>query len=245
VRVEHPPELIDEGLHGRDEALRRLGAASYRLVCKPGEGLPGAHSFCMCPGGRIVASVNEPGLLCTNGMSNSTHSSVWANAAIVTTFGPREFGAGALAGVEFQRRLEERFFAEGGADYTAPAQRVPDFLDGRASTKELRSSYPFGVRPGRLDELLAGPVRRTLARALSRFDRRLAGFAGPQGLLVGLESRSSGPVRVRRERGAALVQGFDNLLCVGEGAGFAGGIMSAALDGARSALSLIRQGVRG
>ena len=87
----------------------------------------------MCPGGRIVASVNEPGLLCTNGMSNSTHSSAWANAAIVTTFGPREFGPGALAGVEFQRRLEERFFEAGGSDYSAPAQRVPDFLAGRAS----------------------------------------------------------------------------------------------------------------
>ncbi|MDP6540900.1 MAG: hypothetical protein QF410_15250, partial [Planctomycetota bacterium] len=132
VRVEHPQELIDEARYGSDATLRRLGAASYNLVCKAGEGLAAAHSFCMCPGGRIVASVNEPGLLCTNGMSNSAHSSAWANAAIVTTFGPREFGGGPLAGVEFQRRLEERFFEAGGGDYTAPVQRVGDFLDARA-----------------------------------------------------------------------------------------------------------------
>ncbi|MED6334388.1 MAG: FAD-dependent monooxygenase [Planctomycetota bacterium] len=244
VRVEHPQELIDEARFGVDPALRCLGAAAYNLVCKAGDGLQSAHSFCMCPGGRIVASVNEPGLLCTNGMSNSTHSSAWANAAIVTTFGPREFGPGALAGVEFQRRLEERFFEAGGSDYSAPAQRVPDFLAGRASDGELRSSYPLGLRPGRIDELLGEASQQILARALRRFDRHLPGFAGPKGLLVGVESRSSGPVRVRRERGTARVEGFSNLSWVGEGAGFAGGIMSAALDGVRGAQGLLRAGVR-
>ena len=138
LRIEHPQELIDHGRYG--VAASQLGAASYNLLCKAGDGLPAGYSFCMCPGGRIVPSINEPGLLCTNGMSNSTHSSRWASAAIVTTLGPREFGAGAFDGVAFQRGLEERFFDAGGGDYTAPAQTAADFLAGRASAAAMRCS---------------------------------------------------------------------------------------------------------
>ena len=243
LRIEHPQELIDRGRYG--VAAPQLGAASYNLLCKAGDGLPAGYSFCMCPGGRIVPSINEPGLLCTNGMSNSTHSSRWASAAIVTTLGPREFGAGAFDGVAFQRGLEERFFDAGGRDYTAPAQTAADFLAGRASATAAggatmrRSTWPFGVAPGRLDQLLPDLATRAISRALAAFDRRLPGFAGDAGLLVGLESRSSGPVRIPRDRLTRRATGFTNLYPVGEGAGYAGGIMSAALDGANAALALV------
>ncbi len=243
VRIEHPQELVDRAQHGTGPEAELLGPAYYALVARAGESAPGAHSFCMCPGGRIVASVNEPGFLCTNGMSNSTHSSPWANAAIVGTIGPREFGPGPFAGVAYQRELEARFFAAGGSDYRAPAQRASDFLAGRESTGELRSSYVLGMVPGRVDALLPGILREALAAALVRFDRSITGFAGPEGLLVGLESRSSGPVRMPRDILTRRAQGFANLYPVGEGAGYAGGIMSAALDGARSALALLEHGV--
>ncbi|MHC4848912.1 MAG: NAD(P)/FAD-dependent oxidoreductase [Planctomycetota bacterium] len=232
VRVEHPQELITQGRYGTD----LLGPASYNLVCRSA----GVHSFCMCPGGRIVASVNEAGTLCTNGMSNSFHSSGFANAAIVATVGPDEFGPGAFAGVDFQRQYEEAFFAAGGADYSAPVQTIPDFLAGRESAGDFRTSYLLGTRPGRIDELLPPVVRASLSSALEDFDRQLAGFAGDAGLLVGVETRSSGPVRMVRDPASRAAVGWPSLYPVGEGAGYAGGIMSAALDGARSAQSLLR-----
>ena len=235
VRIEHPQELISRGRYGAGPEASLLGPAYYNLVCKAGRGQPAAHSFCMCPGGKIVASVNTPGLLCTNGMSNSLHSSPWANAAIVTTFGPTDYGSGPFDGVEFQRSLEERFFRAGGSDYTAPAQRADDFLAGRQTRDPRRSSFTFGTCPGRIDELLPRRARDAIARALLDFDRKIPGFAGPEGLLVGLESRSSGPIRLPRDRETQLAQCFSNLYPIGEGAGYAGGIMSAAIDGAHAA----------
>lgn len=238
IRVEHPQELITAGRYGRGPEAGLLGPASYQLVAK-GQQAPGAHSFCMCPGGRMVASVSEEGLLCTNGMSNSRHSSRWANAALVTTFTPDDYaghGEGPFTGIAFQRHLEQLAYDAGGGGYVAPAQRVPDFLAGRASSGELATSYPFGAVPGRLDTLLPARLIEALRRALPRFERSIEGFAGPDGLLVGVETRSSGPVRIPREPDGRRVAGWSNLLAVGEGAGYAGGIMSAAIDGARSAL---------
>ena len=211
-------------------------------VARGGGAAPGAHSFCMCPGGRIVASVNEPGYLCTNGMSNSTHSSPWANAAIVGTIGPREFGPGPFAGVAFQRELEARFFAAGGGDYTAPAQSAPDFLERRLGRETRHSTYTFGTRPARLDELLPEPARSALARALLEFERQIPGFASAAGEFVGLESRSSGPLRMPRDPRTRRARGWLDVYPIGEGAGWAGGIMSAMLDGANSALALVRFG---
>lgn len=243
IRVEHPQELIDAGRYG-DAALRgTLGAASYQLVRRARPGEPSAHTFCMCPGGKIVASVNEPGLLCTNGMSNSAHSSRWANAAVVATFGPEHFGPGPFAGVELQRELERRFFEAGGSDYTAPAQSVPDFLAGRESAATRHSSFPFGTLPARLDLLLPDHARAALARALVEFEHSIPGFAGPSGLLVGVETRSSGPVRIPRDPITRRALGFVNVYPAGEGAGHAGGITSAALDGAHAALALLATGI--
>jgi len=243
IRVEHPQALVDAARHGTGPEAERLGPAYYALVCRAGEGTPAAHSFCMCPGGQIVASVSVPGLLCTNGMSNSRHSSPFANAALVTTLGPRELGPGPWAGVALQESLERACFEAGGGDYTAPAQRVPDFLAARETRSPGRSSYRPGLRPGRLDRLVPEPVRVALVRAIGHFERQLPGFAGPDGLLVGVETRSSGPIRIPRDRERRLAAGFANLLPCGEGAGWAGGIMSAALDGAGAAQALLRHGV--
>jgi len=241
VRIEHPQELIDRGRYGVGPEAAMLGPAYYNLVCKAGEGVPASHSFCMCPGGKIVASTNAPGLLCTNGMSNSRHSSPWANAALVTTFGPKEYGPGPFAGVDFQETLERRFFEAGGGDYTAPAQRADDFLAGRPTARPRRSSYTFGTCPGRIDALLPPVARDAIARALLKYERQIPGFGSAAGLLVGLESRSSGPIRLLRDRDTSVADGFDNLYPIGEGAGYAGGIMSAAIDGARSALRYLQK----
>ncbi|MEZ6013730.1 MAG: NAD(P)/FAD-dependent oxidoreductase [Planctomycetota bacterium] len=274
VRVEHPQALVTAGRYGEGPEAALLGPASYNLRAQAdthgaaGSGA-GAHSFCMCPGGRIVASVNEPGQLCTNGMSNSKHSSRYANAAVVTTLTPDVFDACGLdlaqfrgdvaspggaalradlagpggvdpfAGVALQRALEARFFAAGGGTYAAPAQRVPDFLAGRLSPGPFATSYGFGAVPGRIDDLLPPVVTRALRHALSAFERQLAGFAGPEGLLVGVETRSSGPVRAPRDRATRLARGFANLFPIGEGAGHAGGITSAAIDGAHAGQSAV------
>jgi hypothetical protein len=245
LRIEHPQELIDRGRFGGP--VHELGAAGYNLIAREQAGARAAFTFCMCPGGRIVASANEPGLLCTNGMSNSRHSSGWASSAVVTTIEPADFGAAGagadpFAGVALQRELEARFFQAGGGDWTAPAQAADDFLLGRASSRVRRSTWPFGTRPQRLDRLLPPLVRAALARALERFERQIPGFSGPEGLLVGLESRSSGPVRMPRVRESRAAVGFANVYPLGEGAGYAGGIMSAALDGAHCARALARAG---
>jgi len=240
VRIEHPQEVIDRGRYGTGPEAGVLGPAYYNLVCRASRGAPAAHSFCMCPGGRIVASVNEPGRLCTNGMSNAAHSLPWAAAALVTTLGPEEYGPGPFAGVDFQVALEEKFFKAGGGNYTAPAQRADDFVAGRKSRSLIKSSYSFGVQPGRIDRLLPRIAADAVRRAILRFDQLLPGFAGPDGLLVGVESRSSGPVRIPRDKERRTADGFTNLYPVGEGAGYAGGIMSAAIDGARSAQSFVK-----
>jgi hypothetical protein len=241
LRIEHSQELVDRGRFGA--RVPEIGAASYGLVCRASDGVPAAYSFCMCPGGRIVASINEPELLCTNGMSNSTHSSAWASAALVTTLGPEHFGFGAFDGVTLQRELEQRFFVAGGSDYTAPAQGAADFLAGRRSSSLRHSTYPFGTVPARLDELLPPLARDAIARALRLFERHIEHFASNEGQLVGLESRSSGPVRMPRDAMTRVARGFVNVYPVGEGAGYAGGIMSAALDGANAALQIVKLGV--
>lgn len=240
VRIEHPQSLIDSGRYGDGPEAAKLGASYYGLVCRGAGAVAGGYSFCMCPGGQIVASVNSPGLLCTNGMSNSRHSSPWANAAIVTAVGPREFGPGAFAGVDYQRELEARFFERGGGDYGAPAQRASDFVAGRETRSLGATSYKFGVVPGRIDQLLPEVVRDALRRALTAFDRQIPGFAGDEGILVGVETRCSAPLRTPRDPDTFRARGIANLYPVGEGAGYAGGILSAAIDGARAAQALLR-----
>ena len=239
LRIEHPQSLVDRGRFGEQADIQRLGHAYYSLVANSKGSIPTVHSFCMCPGGQIVAAVAQPGLLCTNGMSNSTHSSPFANSGLVVTLGPREFGSGAFDGIAFQEEIEARFFEVGGGDYSLPAQRVPDFLEGRASRALSRSSYKLGLRCARIDESLPGSMVEALRAAIRRFDRQLPGYASDAGLLVGIESRSSGPLRMPRDPDTRAARGFENVFPVGEGAGYAGGIMSAAIDGARTAQALL------
>jgi uncharacterized protein len=238
VRIEHPQEVVDRGRYGGSAELsQQLGPSYYALVERARAGRAAVHSFCMCPGGQIVASVSEPGLLCTNGMSNSRHSSPYANAGLVVTIDP---GVEAFAGVELQEQLERRFYDAGGGGFRAPAQRAADFLAGRESGDLRPTSYKLGVAPARIDALLPEWIRDALRGALARFDREIPGFVA-EGQFVGIESRSSGAVRLTRAPDLLLATGFANLFPVGEGAGYAGGIMSAAIDGARSAQALLRQ----
>jgi hypothetical protein len=240
VRIEHPQPLVDRGRYGSDPAVAaRLGPSYYALVARGAPGQAGVHSFCMCPGGQIVASVSEPGLLCTNGMSNSRHSSPYANAGLVVTVDPGGPHAAPFAGVELQEQLERRFYDAGGGGFRAPAQRAADFAAGRESSDLAPASYKLGLAPARIDALLPEWIRDALRGALARFDREIPGFLA-EGQLVGIESRSSGAVRLPRADASRVALGFANLFPAGEGAGYAGGIMSAAIDGARSAQALLR-----
>ncbi|MBK7952365.1 MAG: FAD-dependent monooxygenase [Deltaproteobacteria bacterium] len=240
LRIEHPQALVDAGRYGEARDPARLGHAYYALVAKPrSEGALGVHSFCMCPGGQVVAAVAQPGLLCTNGMSNSRHSSPFANSGLVVTLGPKEYGGDVFDGWRLQERLEAAFFTAGGGDYHVPAQRVPDFLAGRESASLPRGSCKLGQTPARIDALLPETMTAALRDAIRRFDGEIPGYAGEEGLLVGIESRSSGPLRMTRDPVARHSLAFENVYPVGEGAGHAGGIMSAAIDGARSAWAFL------
>lgn len=237
LRVEHPQALIDESQLGA--CAGRLPAAEYVLNDKG----RGVFSFCMCPGGTLMASVSEAEHLCTNGMSRRKRDSGWANSGLVFTVPPERApgrAAHPLAGVELQRQLERRAFQLGGGDYSLPAQRVSDFLRGQLSQGELTSSYPRRLQPVDLREVLPDWSRKPFAQALRRFGQRIEGYESSAGLLVGPETRGSSPVRIPRGDEDRVSLSTPGLYPIGEGAGYAGGIMSAALDGLRSAAALVR-----
>jgi uncharacterized FAD-dependent dehydrogenase len=233
VRVEHPQPLIDRAQYGADATRYALPAASYRLATTVAE--RGVFSFCMCPGGWIVPATTEPDAVVVNGMSLARRDSPFANSGIVVALEPADvaaFGhAGALAGVELQRALEHAAFVAGGGAQVAPAQRLVDFVAARASADLPRCSYRPGVRPARLDELLPATVSERLRVALRRFARTIRGFDTRDAIVVGVESRSSSAVRILRDPGTLASATPAGLYPCGEGAGYAGGIVSAALDG--------------
>jgi uncharacterized protein len=237
LRIEHPQGLIDRAQYG--DLAGRLPAAEYVLNDKR----RGVFSFCMCPGGTLMASVSEAGALCTNGMSRRKRDSGRANSGLVFTaraeHTPR-LGADPLDGVELQRRLERRGFELGGGDYSVPAQRVVDFLAGRPSPGPLESTYPRGMTAGvDLSEVIPATFLEPMRQALRGFERQMPGYAGAEALLVGPEARGSSPVRLPRDHETRVSTSTPGLYPVGEGAGFAGGIMSAAVDGLRSAAALV------
>jgi hypothetical protein len=238
VRAEHPQAWVDRRQYGASAGHPALGAAEYKLTARV-EGVP-VFSFCMCPGGSTMPTVNEAGHLCLNGMSASRRDSPCASSGLVVSLRPEDLGlhtpADCLAWV---RSVEAACFAAGGADYTAPAQGLVDFLRDRASPIPPAASYPLGVRSVRLDEVLPAAVVRALRPALRTFDRRMPGYLHPEALLLAPESRASSPLRLTRDPETREAVGGPGLYPVGEGAGYAGGIVSAALDGLKSAARVI------
>ncbi|HVS16615.1 MAG TPA: FAD-dependent oxidoreductase [Thermoanaerobaculia bacterium] len=239
-RVEHPQAMIDDCRYGRSAGHPRLGAADYRFShhCR-GAGLAGrtVYSFCMCPGGTVVAAASEPGGVVTNGMSQYDRAERNANAGLVVDIRPeRDYPGGPLAGLELQRALESRAFVLGGSTYDAPAQLVGDLLEGRASTTlgSVIPSYRPGVRLCDLRECVPELVIDALREALPAFERQMRGFARPDAVLTGVESRTSSPIRIPRDEGLQS-ESTPGLFPAGEGAGYAGGILSAAIDGIRVA----------
>jgi uncharacterized FAD-dependent dehydrogenase len=240
LRIEHPQALIDASQYGA--MAGKLPVAEYALLAKETPKVPGAFSFCMCPGGTIMDSVSEPGHYGTNGMSVRKRDSGWANSGIVYTVTAAETkhgGKDPFDGLEVQRACERRAFELGTGGYECPTQRVQDFLRGKLSQGPFRSSYPRTHLPADLREVLPPLGARAIARALADFDSRIKGFAGPEGLLVGPESRGSSPVRIDRDGETRESPSTKHLYPVGEGAGFAGGIVSAAIDGLRSARAIV------
>jgi uncharacterized protein len=237
ARVEHPQRLIDMARYGSERG--ELPAASYRLVSKPPKKKKrGAHTFCMCPGGTIVGASNQPERVVVNGMSYSGRKAFWANSAIIVEVHPSDYdGTDPMAGVRFQDRIEAKAFAMGGGGFKAPAQRVQDYLDGKASASLPRTSFPQGVTPSNLWELFPAPIAEGLEEALRFFGKKLDGFAGKDGVLIAPETRTTAPLRFLRteDRVSTTLPG---LMPIGEGAGYAGGIASAALEGFRAAQSI-------
>jgi len=245
VRIEHPQSLVNRAQYGRFAGHPRLPNAAYRLAADV-EGR-GVFSFCMCPGGWIVPAATEPGELVVNGMSLARRDSPHANSGLVVAVDPRELAEhglhGPLAGVDLQRRIERAAWAAGGGELRAPAARATDFVRGRASSTVPETSYIPGVVAADLIGVLdAGgpPLARRLALALARFDRMMRGYVTDEAVLVGVESRTSSPVRVPRDPETLVSPDLAGLYPTGEGAGFAGGIVSAALDGMRVANSVAR-----
>ncbi len=234
-RIEHPQSLIDKCRFGNHAGHERLGAADYKLVhhCSNGRSV---YSFCMCPGGKVVAAASEPGRLVTNGMSEYARNESNANSAIVVGITPADYPGGALAGIALQRSLEERAFALGGGTYEAPGQLVGDFLADRPSTAfgEVTPSYKPGVKLGNLSESLPAYAIAAIREALLAFDKQIPGFAMDEAILTGIETRTSSPICIKRnEQYQSLNTG--GLYPAGEGAGYAGGILSAGIDGIKVA----------
>lgn len=235
VRIEHPQSMIDRARFGGFAGHPLLGAADYKLVHHASNGRS-VYSFCMCPGGRVVAAASEPGHVVTNGMSQYSRAEFNANAGIVVSIDPRDYPGGPLAGVAFQRQWEQRAFEAGGETYAAPCQTVGDFLAGRPSERlgEVTPSYKPGVRPSDLATCLPHFAVAAMREALLAFDRRIPGFAMPDAVMTGVETRTSSPVRITRNLGLESLN-TAGLFPGGEGAGYAGGILSAGVDGIRLA----------
>ncbi len=239
VRVEHLQEDIDKAMFGELAGHPRLGHAEYSLSDTTGD--RGVYTFCMCPGGQVVAAASEHGGLVVNGMSHYARDGKNANSAIAVSVRPEDYGNSVSGAIEFQRRLERAAFAAGGGDYAAPIQTIGDFMQDRVSREPCRvlPTYMDGhCRVASLGEILPSFVSAGLKRGLSAFDRRLPGFAASDGVLSAVETRTSAPVTIKRTE-ALFAEACDLVYPTGEGAGYAGGITSAAADGIRVALAVM------
>ena len=238
VRLEHPQELIDKIFyHSPAGRGKYLPPAEYSLLTRvDGRGV---YSFCMCPGGYIIPATSEPGLLVVNGMSPASRGTRWANSGMVVEVLPEDVeGDSPLRLMDMQRNIERRFFLDGDGTQNAPAQRMTDFVAGRPSQTLPPSSYTAGVHAARVDQLLPEAVATRLQRAMTEFGRRYRGFLTNRAAVIGCETRTSAPVRVVRDPESLQHTALPGLYPCGEGAGYAGGIVSAAIDGDRCAQAL-------
>lgn len=238
VRIEHLQSEINKAQYGTITKLQ-LPPAEYKLAYHSPNG-HSCYTFCMCPGGQVVASSSEENTIVTNGMSNFLRDGENANSALLVGIIPEDFGSSSpLDGIYFQKDLEEKAFVLGGRNYKAPAQRVGDFLENKPSSKIgiVEPSYKPGVTLCNLNNLFPEFVNQTLKEGLIHFDTKLKGFAHPDSILTGVETRTSSPVRILRNDN--LVSNIDGLYPCGEGAGYAGGIMTAAIDGIKCAIKVL------
>lgn len=241
LRIEQPQEQVNRHKYGKPEYSQILGAADYTLQAKSQRDV---FTFCMCAGGVVIPSISEAGYFCSNGMSNSRHDTPFANSGVMVTLDPEEFGSShPLAGIELQRRFEAIGYQLGRGNYLAPIQRAADFVARRSplATERLSSSYERGTVPGNLDEVLPPQIVNAIRKGLPIMDRRWHGDFLKNATLVGPEMRGSSPVRILRERDSYETPNFAGLYPVGEGAGYAGGIISAAVDGLRAAREIVRR----
>lgn len=237
ARIEHKQSIINKSQYG-DKTELELPAAEYKLVYHGKD--RSLYTFCMCPGGMVVASSSEEGTIVTNGMSYFARDLENANSAVLVGVNPEDFeGDSPLRGMYFQKELEEKAFELGGGGFKAPAQRVEDFLDRRVTTRfgEVKPSYLPGVKMADLHEVLPKFVTDTMEEGLVYFDKKIKGFADKDAVLTGVETRSSSPVRILRDE--ELMANVKGIYPCGEGAGYAGGIMSAAVDGIKCAIKIL------
>ena len=235
VRIEHPQIIINKSQYGKFANHEKLGAADYKLAAHFDNGRS-AYTFCMCPGGMVIAAASEENMVVTNGMSYHARDMENANSALLVGVNPEDFESShPLAGVEFQRKWESLAFVLGGKNYKAPAQKVGDFLKDRPSDAigDVRPTYNLGVTMTDLRGCLPKYVTDTLKMAIIAFDRKIKGFAYADAIMTGVETRSSSPIRIVRDEN--FESNIKGLYPIGEGAGYAGGIMSAAIDGLRAA----------
>ncbi len=244
ARIEHPREFIDQAQYGKFAGHPALGAANYKMACHPPHSR-GAYTFCMCPGGTVVNAASEENRICVNGMSEWARDKENSNSAVLVGINPEYFPSEhPLSGIQLQRDMESKAFEVGGGDYTAPAQLVGDFLKGQKSTKlgAVHPSCPTGTTPSDIRDVLPQRVTDVMADALVQMGRKLKGFDMPEAVLTVPEARSSSPVRIVRGDFYECFRG-DNVLggCYpcGEGAGYAGGIVSAGVDGIRVAEAIL------
>jgi uncharacterized FAD-dependent dehydrogenase len=235
-RIEHPQSLIDRFRYGDNAGNAILGAADYKLVHHASNGRS-VYSFCMCPGGTVVAAASEPGRVVTNGMSEYSRNERNANSGIVVGIDPRDYPGDVLAGMALQRHWEEQAFELGGKNYNAPAQLVGDFVARKASTQlgSVVPSYKPGVTLGELDESLPDYAIIAIREALPAFDKQIKGYFLHDAILTGVETRTSSPIRITRDNHTLQSLNTRGLYPAGEGAGYAGGILSAAIDGIKVA----------
>lgn len=240
-RIEHPQSLIDRSRFGVNAGHPILGAADYKIVhhCKNGRSV---YSFCMCPGGTVVAATSEPGRVVTNGMSQYSRNERNANAAIVVGITPEDYPGHPLAGIDFQRELESRAYELGGSNYDAPGQLVGDFVANRPSTTfaSVLPSYKPGVKLGDLSSALPAYAIEAIREALPAFDKQVPGYFFADAVLTGIETRTSSPIRIKRDDDDLQSINTRGLFPAGEGAGYAGGILSAGVDGIKVAEAVMQ-----